>query len=142
MHPAAATCPLTCRELLSSATLGIGGIALAWLLNEEGLLAAPSRPELAPRRFDLTRLLGSRSRPGRSGPKRLAAGCWPAGLLWTRSARSRAWLTAPGVVIGEGCLRTAQVPLYVGWLEGSELSDRRHRTADFRLSHRPCRLQR
>jgi hypothetical protein len=44
---------LTRRELLSSATLGIGGIALAWLLNEEGLLAAPARPELLPRRFDL-----------------------------------------------------------------------------------------
>jgi hypothetical protein len=44
---------LTRRELLSSATLGIGSIALAWLLNEEGLLAAPSRPELVPHRFDL-----------------------------------------------------------------------------------------
>jgi hypothetical protein len=45
--------PLTRRELLSASTLGVGGIALAWLLNEEGLLAAPTRPELSPRRFDL-----------------------------------------------------------------------------------------
>jgi hypothetical protein len=30
----------------------MGGLALAWLLNEEGLLAAPTRPELVPRRFD------------------------------------------------------------------------------------------
>ncbi len=34
--------------------MGIGGLALAWLLREEGLLAAPIRPELEPRRFDLT----------------------------------------------------------------------------------------
>jgi hypothetical protein len=34
--------------------MGIGGLALAWLLKEEGLLAAPVRPELEPRRFDLT----------------------------------------------------------------------------------------
>ena len=34
--------------------MGLGGLALAWLLKEDGLLAAPSRPELEPRRFDLT----------------------------------------------------------------------------------------
>jgi hypothetical protein len=34
--------------------MGIGGVALAWLLNEDGLLAAPPRPDLEPRRFDLT----------------------------------------------------------------------------------------
>src|SRR5262245_4550976 len=50
MHPE----PLTRRQLLSASTLGVGGLALAWLLNEEGLLAAPSRPELGPRRFDLS----------------------------------------------------------------------------------------
>ncbi|MFO0844934.1 MAG: DUF1501 domain-containing protein [Gemmataceae bacterium] len=44
---------LSRRQLLSRSTLGVGGLALAWLLNEEGLLANPTRPELAPRRFDL-----------------------------------------------------------------------------------------
>jgi hypothetical protein len=44
---------MTRRELLSASTLGVGGIALAWLLSEEGLLAAPTRPELTPRHFDL-----------------------------------------------------------------------------------------
>ena len=33
--------------------MGIGGLALAWLLREEDAQAAPKRPELAPRRFDL-----------------------------------------------------------------------------------------
>jgi hypothetical protein len=33
--------------------MGIGSVALAWLLNEEGLLAAPDQPELEPRRYDL-----------------------------------------------------------------------------------------
>ncbi len=51
MHPTAFP---SRREWLQASTLGVGGLALAWLLNEEGLLAAPSRPELAPRRFDLT----------------------------------------------------------------------------------------
>jgi hypothetical protein len=36
------------------AGLGIGGLALAWLLNEDKLLGAPGRPELEQRRFDLT----------------------------------------------------------------------------------------
>src|SRR5215211_1444761 len=44
---------LTRRQLLSASTLGVGGLALACLLREEGLLAGPTRPELAPRRFDL-----------------------------------------------------------------------------------------
>ena len=30
---------LSRRQLLSRSTLGVGGLALAWLLNEEGLLA-------------------------------------------------------------------------------------------------------
>jgi len=33
--------------------MGIGGLALAWLLNKDGLLAAPGRPELETRQFDL-----------------------------------------------------------------------------------------
>jgi hypothetical protein len=44
----------TRRHFLASHTMGIGGVALAWLLNREGLLADPSRPDLSPRRFDLT----------------------------------------------------------------------------------------
>ena len=45
---------LTRRHMLSSSTLGVGSLALAWLLREEGLLAAPAKPELQPRSFDLT----------------------------------------------------------------------------------------
>jgi hypothetical protein len=44
----------TRRHFLASNAMGLGGLALAWLLKEVGLLAAPSRPELEPRRFDLT----------------------------------------------------------------------------------------
>ena len=44
---------LTRRQLLSNSTLGVGSLALAWLLREEGLLAAPVKPDLAPRKFDL-----------------------------------------------------------------------------------------
>ena len=43
----------TRRHFLASNSLGLGSVALAWLLNEEGLLAEPSRPELAPKSFDL-----------------------------------------------------------------------------------------
>jgi hypothetical protein len=46
MHP-------TRRELLSACTHGVGGLALAWLLHEEGMLATPVKPDTAPRRFDL-----------------------------------------------------------------------------------------
>jgi hypothetical protein len=42
------------RHLLAQSAAGIGGVALAWLLKEQKLLAEPSRLELAPRRFDLT----------------------------------------------------------------------------------------
>jgi hypothetical protein len=41
------------RQFLDRARLGIGSVALAWLLNEEGLLAAPQKPPLGPQRFDL-----------------------------------------------------------------------------------------
>ena len=34
--------------------MGLGGVALAWLLHRDKLLAAPIRPELEQRRFDLT----------------------------------------------------------------------------------------
>src|SRR6266581_1700939 len=49
-HP----CNLSRRHFLAKNALGIGGLALAWLLNRDGLLAAPSRPELEPRHYDLT----------------------------------------------------------------------------------------
>ena len=45
--------PLSRRELLQASTLGVGSVALAWLLNEERLLAAPTRPELDKPHFDL-----------------------------------------------------------------------------------------
>ena len=46
-------CPLTRRHFLAQSSFGIGSLALAWLLNQDKLLAAPQRPELEPRRFDL-----------------------------------------------------------------------------------------
>jgi len=46
-------CKQTRRHFLAQNALGIGGLALAWLLNEDGLLAEPVRPELGPRHFDL-----------------------------------------------------------------------------------------
>jgi len=44
----------TRRHFLASQAMGIGGVALAWLLNEEKAFDEPVRPELEPRRFDLT----------------------------------------------------------------------------------------
>src|SRR5262249_48317880 len=44
----------TRRHFLFANTMGLGGLALAWLLNEDRLLAEPVRPESGPRRFDLT----------------------------------------------------------------------------------------
>ena len=41
------------RQFLASSTLGVGSLALAWLLNEEGLLTGSPRPELQPHSFDL-----------------------------------------------------------------------------------------
>src|SRR5713101_7702955 len=46
MHP-------TRRHFLAGSSMGIGGLALSWLLKQDGLLAAPNRPELEPRRYDL-----------------------------------------------------------------------------------------
>jgi hypothetical protein len=51
MHPFST--PLSRRQVLASCTFGVGSVALAWLLREEGLLAEPLRPELAPRKYDL-----------------------------------------------------------------------------------------
>lgn len=34
--------------------MGVGSLALAWLLEQDKLLAAPERPELEPRHYDLT----------------------------------------------------------------------------------------
>jgi hypothetical protein len=45
---------LTRRHFLATNALGIGSVALAWLLREDHLLANPSRPELEPHKFDLT----------------------------------------------------------------------------------------
>src|SRR6266545_5251449 len=45
---------ITRRHFLAANALGVGGVALAWLLKQDGLLATPPRPELTPRRFDLT----------------------------------------------------------------------------------------
>jgi hypothetical protein len=41
------------RHFLAQGAMGVGGVALAWLLKQERLLADPSRPDLAPRRYDL-----------------------------------------------------------------------------------------
>ncbi|MFO0965385.1 MAG: DUF1501 domain-containing protein [Gemmataceae bacterium] len=41
------------RHFLATSALGIGGLALTWLLEQDGLLAAPGRPELENRHFDL-----------------------------------------------------------------------------------------
>jgi hypothetical protein len=41
------------RHFLATNALGIGGVALAWLLDQEGLLAEPERPELERPRYDL-----------------------------------------------------------------------------------------
>jgi hypothetical protein len=42
------------RRFLSQSTFGVGGVAFAWMLQQEGLLAAPPKPELEPSHFDLT----------------------------------------------------------------------------------------
>ena len=42
------------RDILHHSTLGVGSVALAWLLHQEKLLAEPAKPDLEPKRFDLT----------------------------------------------------------------------------------------
>jgi len=44
---------LSRRHMLAGSSMGIGGVALAWLMNEEGLLAAPAKPEIEPKTYDL-----------------------------------------------------------------------------------------
>ena len=41
------------RHFLHASGFGLGSTALAWLLQQQGLLAEPARPELEPRTFDL-----------------------------------------------------------------------------------------
>ena len=43
----------TRRHFLASNALGLGGVALAWLLNQEKSLAKPSKPALSPLKFTL-----------------------------------------------------------------------------------------
>src|SRR5688572_25752833 len=50
--------PLRCtcssrRHFLGAGAISLGGLALAWLLNEESR-AEPAKPELEPQSFDLT----------------------------------------------------------------------------------------
>lgn len=52
LHDRTPTC-CTRRHFLASHALGIGGIALAWLLGEEGQSAQQERPELEPPTYDL-----------------------------------------------------------------------------------------
>jgi hypothetical protein len=48
------TCaPATRRQFLSRNAMGIGSVALAWLLNEERLLATPASVPKKPPTFDL-----------------------------------------------------------------------------------------
>jgi len=44
----------TRRDILHSGTLGVGTVALAWLLNQDRLLAEPLKPDLEKKHFDLT----------------------------------------------------------------------------------------
>ncbi|HWB01197.1 MAG TPA: DUF1501 domain-containing protein [Pirellulales bacterium] len=41
------------RHFLATSAMGLGSVALACLLNDEGLLASPDKPELEPKRYDL-----------------------------------------------------------------------------------------
>ncbi|GDY20171.1 hypothetical protein LBMAG56_15160 [Verrucomicrobiota bacterium] len=43
----------TRRHFLASSSMGLGSVALAWLLNEQGLLAKPVKPDATRRAFDL-----------------------------------------------------------------------------------------
>ena len=41
------------RHFLATGAMGLGGLALSWLLNEENALAAPMKPPLEDQAFDL-----------------------------------------------------------------------------------------
>ena len=43
----------TRRHFLASGALGMGGLAVAWLLDQQQAAASPAKPELGPRRFDV-----------------------------------------------------------------------------------------
>jgi hypothetical protein len=45
--------PWTRRQLLQSCTFGVGSVALAWLLDQDRLLAEPVKPPLEKQHFDL-----------------------------------------------------------------------------------------
>jgi len=45
--------PITRRQLLHASTFGVGTVALAWLLDQQRLLAESNRPELTKPTFDL-----------------------------------------------------------------------------------------
>lgn len=42
------------RHFLACNAMGLGAVALAWLLNEDGLLGAPAMPPREPQQYDLT----------------------------------------------------------------------------------------
>jgi hypothetical protein len=46
--------PSSRRHFLASSAFGIGSLSLAWLMQNEGLLAAPVKPELEPVTHDVT----------------------------------------------------------------------------------------
>jgi hypothetical protein len=46
--------PWTRRQFLHTSTLGISTVALAWLLNQDRLLAEPTKPDLERAHYDLT----------------------------------------------------------------------------------------
>src|SRR5439155_11312118 len=47
--------PMLCsrRHFLTGSSMGIGSLALAWLLKQDGLLAAPAKPQLVEPTYDL-----------------------------------------------------------------------------------------
>ncbi|MES2791068.1 MAG: DUF1501 domain-containing protein [Planctomycetota bacterium] len=45
--------PLSRRELLSSATYGVGSLALAWMMQQDPLYGAPAQPALERPKYDL-----------------------------------------------------------------------------------------